>query len=151
MGKNTPVKSPFSLKLHHVGVVVRDIDKAVKRLESLGIGPFEAPPLPPVRATLYYRGKPSDSKVKILQARVGEINLELFQPVEGEDPWREFLDRKGEGIHHIAFAADDPFEEAAAFLEKGAYDLHSGRLPSGGGGIYLDLGVGDIIIELFKD
>ena len=87
MAADKSAKSPFK-KLVHVGVVVRDIEKTVERLESLGIGPFAEPPLPPVEASIYYRGKQSHSEVKILQTKIGEIELELFQPVSGEDPWR---------------------------------------------------------------
>ena len=149
MSTDNSEKSPFT-RLVHVGVVVRDMEKTVERLESMGIGPFAEPPLPPVMASIYYRGKQSNSEVKILQAKIGDIELELFQPVSGEDPWREFLDSKGEGIHHIAFGADDPFKASEGLIEKGAYVLHSGRLPDGGGGLYLELGAGDIIIELYK-
>jgi methylmalonyl-CoA/ethylmalonyl-CoA epimerase len=149
VAKNKFTKSSLS-KLVHIGVVVRDIDETVKRLESFGIGPFAAPPLPPVVPSLYYRGKPSHSEVKILQTKIGNVELELFQPVSGEDPWREFLDSKGEGIHHIAFESDDPFKTAEEFSKKGAYVLHSGKLPDGGGGVYIDLGAGNIILEIFK-
>lgn len=150
MAKSKPEKSVFS-KLVHIGVVVKDMDKTVKRLEALGMGPFAPPPLPPELPSIYYRGKQHNSEVKIMQAHVGGIELELFQPVSGMDPWREFLDAKGEGIHHIAFGSDDPFADADKLVAKGGIDvIHSGKLPDGGGGLYLDLGAGNIIVEIFK-
>ena len=143
-------KSPFSKKLIHLGVVVRDIDKAVKRLESLGIGPFRDEPPPPLMGKMLFRGKPYDPNIKVFKAKIGDIELELFENVEGESPWGEFLDSKGEGIHHIAFAADDIDNEVASLTEQGASILHSVRSKGGGGSDYLDLGVGGLIIELEK-
>ena len=43
--------------------------------------------------------------------------IELFEPVKGGSPWQEFLDSKGEGIHHIAFEVEN--------LEKIFQDLRS--------------------------
>jgi methylmalonyl-CoA/ethylmalonyl-CoA epimerase len=148
VAKGKSASTPFN-KLVHVGVVVRDIDKTVKRLEALGMGPFAPPPLPPVVPSIIYRGKQSHSEVKIMQTKIGGIELELFQPVSGQDPWREFLDAKGEGIHHIAFGPDDPFGAAEPLIEKGVDVIHSGKLPDGGGGLYLDLGAG-LIVELYR-
>jgi methylmalonyl-CoA/ethylmalonyl-CoA epimerase len=150
MMKNTTAKSPFS-KLLHVGIVVRDMDKAVERVESLGIGPFEAISLPPIGKRLF-RGKPYVGKVKGLIGKIGELEIELFQPVEGESPHKEFLDSKGEGIHHIAFGLDDVDDfdkEIAKLTEQGVGILLSGKW-QGGGSAYLDPGVGGIIFELMQ-
>ena len=105
----------------HVGVVVRDINKAAKRLESLGIGPFklfDASSLPPLADKRYFRGEPYQGKVKVMTAEMGNMKLELFQPLEGKSPWQEFLDDKGEGIHHIGFKMDDYDSDVARFTEK---------------------------------
>jgi len=147
MEKNTAVESPFS-RLIQVGVVVKDLDKAVERLSSLGIGPFTPMLLPP-DAEQWFRGKPLDAKFKISGARLGEIVLELIQPVEGESPHQEFLDSKGEGIQHIAFAVDDLDREVAKLTKQGvsvllSANLHDVRVA------YLDLGVCGLIIELIQ-
>ena len=68
-----------SWKLMQVGVVVRDMDKAVERLQSFGFGPFEARTLPPDREE-WYRGRPFLGKVKISMAELGDVQLELIQP-----------------------------------------------------------------------
>jgi catechol 2,3-dioxygenase-like lactoylglutathione lyase family enzyme len=147
MEKNTAVESPFS-KLIQVGVVVKDLDKAVERLLSLGIGPFTPMLLPP-DAEQWFRGKPLDAKFKISGARLGEIVLELIQPVEGESPHQEFLDSKGEGIQHIAFAVDDLDREVAKLTKQGVSVLLSANLRDVRVA-YLDLGVGGLIIELIQ-
>jgi methylmalonyl-CoA/ethylmalonyl-CoA epimerase len=147
MEKKTAVESPFS-RLIQVGVVVKDLDKAVERLSSLGIGPFTPMLLPP-DAEQWFRGKPLDAKFRISGARLGEIILELIQPVEGESPHQEFLDSKGEGIQHIAFAVDDLDREVAKLTKQGvsiqlSANLRDVRVA------YLDLGVGGLIIELIQ-
>ena len=147
MGKSRPAASPFS-KLIQVGVVVKDLDKTVERLSSLGIGPFTPMPLPP-DAEQWFRGKPLDAKFKISGAKLGEIVLELIQPVEGESPHQEFLDTKGEGIQHIAFAVDNLDQEVAKLTKKGVDVLLKANL----GNIrvaYLDLGIGGLVMELLQ-
>ncbi len=66
--------------------------------------------------------------------------------LHGEDPWREYVDSKGEGIHHVGFSVGDFDKEEARF--KGSDIIHSGKLPNGKGAEYLDLKVGGIILEL---
>ena len=151
MGENTKEISPFS-KLFQVGVVVRDLYKAIERLSSLGLGPFSDPTisLPPIIGEQLFRGKPLKAEVKLLSTKIGEIELELFEPVKGESPWQEFLDSKGEGIHHIAFLVDNIDEVVAKLTEQGADVILSTKTVGGGGGVYLDPGVGDIIIEFMQ-
>ena len=147
MEKNTKEESPFS-KLIQVGVVVRDMDKAIERLSSLGIGPFEPKILPPDREE-WFRDKPLDAKFKINGAMLGEVELELIQPVEGESPHREFLVSKGEGIQHIACAVSDLDNEVAKLTKRGVSVLLRAKW-QGGGVAYLDLGVAGLIIELIQ-
>jgi methylmalonyl-CoA/ethylmalonyl-CoA epimerase len=148
MGEKRVGKLPFS-NLEHVGVVVRDMDKAVEYLASLGIGPFE-PLADPALADKLFRGKPSDWKVKISLAKIGLVTLELIQPVEGKSASQEFLDKKGEGIQHIAFAVDDLDREIAELTKQGIEVVMSGKIP-GGKFAYLETDVpGGIIIELIQ-
>jgi catechol 2,3-dioxygenase-like lactoylglutathione lyase family enzyme len=148
MGKNTAAESPFS-KLVQVGVVVKDLEKTVERLMSLGIGPFTPMHIPP-DAEQWFRGKPLDAKFKISGAKLGEIVLELIQPVEGESPHQEFLDSQGEGIQHIAFAVDDLDREVAKLTKRGVSVLLSANLRNVRVA-YLDLGVGGLVIELIQE
>lgn len=148
MGKDTAVESPFS-RLIQVGVVVKDLDKAIERLMSLGIGPF-TPMTIPDDAEQWFRGKPLDAKFKISGARLGEIVLELIQPVEGKSPHQEFLDSKGEGIQHIAFAVDDLDREVARLMKQGVSVLLSANLRDVRVA-YLDLGAGGLVVELIQE
>ena len=138
-----------SWKIMQVGVVVRDMDKAIKRLESLGIGPFESMALPPDREE-WYRGQPRKVNVKISMAQVGDVQLELIEPLEGDSPHREFLDSKGEGVQHIMFSVEDFDKETARLTEGGAIELLRAKFPGGPELAYLDLNVGGIIVELVQ-
>ncbi len=152
MTKEKPVKSPFSKKLVHIGIVVGDAVKAIKRFESLGIGPFvpfDRTLMPPSIGDPLYRGKALPNVgCRAYVAKIGEIELELIEPFEEGNPWSDFLNEKGDGIEHIAFATNNDLEnEVARFTKNGASILLDTKW-QGGGSAYLDLGVGNIIIEL---
>ena len=144
--------SPFS-KVEHIGVVVRDMDKAVEYYESLGIGPFK-----PLRHKLLSQqmmlGKPVEPDsfaLKTRQARLGSIKVELLEPEKGESLWKEFLDTNGEGIMHLAFLVDDIDREEAKLVEKGLTVLYHVRFQTGGGSAYFDTReFGGVIIELVQ-
>ena len=111
-----------SWKLHHVGVVVSDMDKALEYYKSLGIATFEPEVTVETNsfADIMSYGKPADLiKLKIKMIKIGPVTLELIQPVEGESPQKEFLNSKGEGINHIAFTVDDLDKERTKLIEKG--------------------------------
>jgi len=148
MEKSTAAESPFS-KLIQVGVVVRDMDKAIERLSSLGIGPFEPKVLPPERKE-WFRGTPMYAEFNIQAARIGDVELELIQPVSGKSPHKEFLETKGEGIQHVMFAVDDFNKEVTRLTEEGVDELLRAKFPGGGGVAYLDLGAANFVIELVQ-
>jgi catechol 2,3-dioxygenase-like lactoylglutathione lyase family enzyme len=81
---------------------------------------------------------------------MGNIELELLQPLGGQSPYQEFLESKGEGIQHLTFAVDDLDKEVSKFIAQGVKVELSGRFQGGGGGDYLNLGVGGITICLFQ-
>jgi catechol 2,3-dioxygenase-like lactoylglutathione lyase family enzyme len=145
-------KSPFS-KVNQIGVVVRDMDRAVEYYQSLGIGPFE-----PLQNVIFvYKevlGKaidPDSIKLKIRIAKVGPVDLELIQPIEGESLWKEFLETRGEGINHLGFLVEDIDKEEAKLVAKGFTVLYRSRFKNGGGATYFDTGkIGGVLLELMK-
>ena len=144
MKKNNPGSQ--SWKLMQVGLVVGDMDKALKRFSALGFGPF-APKMLPPGAKQWIRGKPSHPEVKIYTTMIGEIELELCQPISGESPHQEFLDSKGEGIQHVMFAVDDLEKEIDRLTKQGATVLLKAVFDKGGLA-YLDLDASGFIVEL---
>ena len=137
-----------SWKLMQIGLVVRDMDKAIKRFSVLGFGPF-APKILPPGTKEWIRGKPSNVNVKVNATMVGEIELELCQPVSGESPHQEFLDSKGEGIQHVMFAVDDLEKEIDRLTKQGATVLLKAVFDKGGLA-YLDLDASGFIVELIQ-
>jgi len=145
-------KSIFS-NLHHVALVVRDMDKAIAHYQSLGIGPFEAPPVKAVSIKLYGKPIPTDYFTrKELMGPMGLINLQLIQPGKEESTWKEFLETRGEGVHHLGFFVDDIDKVEAEFAAKGFEIVISSRFQGGGGAAYIDIGkeTGGIMLELIQ-
>jgi catechol 2,3-dioxygenase-like lactoylglutathione lyase family enzyme len=144
-------KPPFS-NLGHVAVVVRDLDKVIEFYESFGIGPFESPNLINIEfKERRLRGQPIDinsNKVIEKSAKLGPLNIDLLQPV-GESFYKDFLDTKGEGIHHLSFGVDDVDKEEAKMVDKGLIVLYKSRYKIGGGVSYLETDkIGGLILEL---
>jgi methylmalonyl-CoA/ethylmalonyl-CoA epimerase len=143
-------KTTFS-RLVHVGVVVRYMAKAIERLTALGIGPFQPWILPP-DAKETYRGRPffPAERVAIQITRIGNVQLELLQPISGESPHQEFLDQKGEGIQHLGFIVEDLEEDVNRLTAAGSTVLLTSQFKGGGGVAYLDLDVAGLIVELVQ-
>ena len=69
----------------------------------------------------------------------------------GESPWQEFLDTKGEGVHHLGCIVDDIEKEEAGLKEKGIEIILTSRFKGGGGSCYADISqLGGILVELIQ-
>jgi len=143
-------KTTFSRPMH-IGMVVRDMDKAIERFKALGIGPFK-PRILPADARETYRGKPfvPAQRVAIQITQIGNMELELIQPISGESPHREFLAQKGEGVQHLGFFVDDLKEEVDRLTAAGSTVLLTSQFKGGGGVAYLDLDAAGLIVELVQ-
>jgi methylmalonyl-CoA/ethylmalonyl-CoA epimerase len=147
MSDSKSAKSTFS-NLWDMAVIVKDIDKTVKRLEALGIGPFEQPKTPAGGEGLFFQDKPLNSNSKALVARLGNIQLELIQPDDKPNPWSASLKSKGEGIHHLGFQVNDVEAEVNRLVKKGAEMTFFGKINGKIGAAYVDLKIGNIVFEL---
>ena len=78
-----------SLGLHHVGIVVADLDAAVARYRVLGFGEPERFAIP-------------EQKVNAAVFTAGPGYVELIQPTDPEGPIARYLAKRGEGMHHLA-------------------------------------------------
>ncbi len=114
-------KKSFS-KLHHVGVVVKDMDKAIAYLEKLGIGPFRGEGGKKSFSISFkgeLHGQPAAWTTTISNAKMGDVELELLEPTKGNQALKESLDKTGEGLHHIGFITDDLDAEIANLKKNG--------------------------------
>ena len=132
------------------GVVVEDLDRAVKYYSSLGIGPFQPLDLTRIERTVY--GKPAKGlRNRSRVAQMGSVQLELLQPVSGESVQKEFLDKRGEGINHLGFLVDDLEKEVDRLTAMGFTVISSVTYAGGGGVAYLDTDrIGGVVFELIQ-
>lgn len=96
----------------HVCLVVRDVERTAKMYtDLLGFGPFliRVIETPPSHALLH--GKPVSYVLKFGYARRGPLTFELVETVSGPTLYQEFLERHGEGIHHIGFRGAAPLDD----------------------------------------
>jgi len=92
--------------VQQVSIVVEDMDRAIGYYSSVfGIGPFRVIDIDLEGVLL--RGKPTSTTIKVAFAKSGPLQVELIQPVKGKNIYTEFLDSKGEGLHHLGFQVDD--------------------------------------------
>jgi catechol 2,3-dioxygenase-like lactoylglutathione lyase family enzyme len=125
-------------KLHHLCIVVKDIDKAQAYYESIGIAPWEAyPPL----AEYEELDVPSREGFSAMQYRIcnlPNIQLQLCQPSEHPSPQRIHLDTKGEGVFHIGFEVPDADAAEAKARQIGMTVKMRGRRKNRTGFTYYD-------------
>ena len=113
-------KNPKLPTLGQVGVVVKDIQKALKYYSSVfGIGPFDIYDFHPQRT--WVKGKEVvPIKLKLAMADMGPVKLELLQIIEGDElPHQDFLETHGEGLQHLGFYAENYDEWKMYAREKG--------------------------------
>lgn len=98
-----------------IGIIVRDVDSAVKFYEEkLGMGPWkvhylsgETPPFDDLK----FDGETMPCKVsKLAFLNAYGFEFELIEPI-ADTPYKTWLDEHGPGIHHIAVVTKDPYEE----------------------------------------
>jgi methylmalonyl-CoA/ethylmalonyl-CoA epimerase len=123
-----------------VGVLVRDIEKTARAwADFLGV---ETPEIRMTdeaqKARTRYRGKPSAARATLAFFDIGPgIQLELIEPTAEPSTWRDDLDRKGEGFHHLAFEIKGMKDKIARLGESGMGVLQTGEY-TGGRYAYID-------------
>jgi methylmalonyl-CoA/ethylmalonyl-CoA epimerase len=100
-------------KIDHIAIVVKDIDKAIKGYEEM----FGFKKLSKMEFGA------GDAIVAMI--KVGDITLELFQPVKEGSAFDKFLKEKGGGLHHISFLTDDIVKEIKNIKAKGRKMTHN--------------------------
>ncbi|MBN2099191.1 MAG: VOC family protein [Dehalococcoidia bacterium] len=107
-------------KLSHVGIVVRDMDKALDYYTGvLGLGPFTTEVYD--LQSFVYRGKRASARVKAAISNSGPVFVELVQVLEGETVHTEFLREKGEGLQHVAFLVRNLDEKLKDLAHSGIH------------------------------
>ena len=148
MQNNSSMNTSYP-RMWDAAVVVKDLEQARKRMEALGIGQFVQGGGPPEGAEgLFYRGKPLESDMRAFIMRIGNLSLEFIQPDNKPNPWRGFLDTRGEGIHHLGFRVQDVEKEVNRLVGLGAEVPFYGKINGKIGAAYVDLKIANLFIEL---
>jgi methylmalonyl-CoA/ethylmalonyl-CoA epimerase len=128
------------MKVDHVGIVVHDIQAALAVYEAaLGLTLEEVVEVP-------------DQKVKIAFLPVGDSNIELVQPTTDDSGVAKFLNRRGEGVHHVCFEVED-IETALARLRAHGVpliDRKPRQVPHGRVAFVHPKGMHGVLIELVQ-
>jgi methylmalonyl-CoA/ethylmalonyl-CoA epimerase len=136
-----------------IGVVVKDIEKSAKAYaEILGVPvPVWELTDPVEKAHTLYLGRSSSARAKLAFIQFPNLVVELIEPVGGPSTWQNFLETKGEGVHHIAFEVKDMDKRLAELKAKGVPLIQRGDY-TGGRYSYVDataqLG---LILELLEN
>lgn len=99
-------------KIEHLGIAVKDLAASEQIFTDL------------LGAAPYKREEVESEKVITSFFSVGESKIELLQATGDESPIAKFIESKGEGIHHIAFAVDDIQAEIDRLTELGYTMIH---------------------------
>ncbi|MEQ8339376.1 MAG: methylmalonyl-CoA epimerase [Cyclobacteriaceae bacterium] len=93
--------------IEHIGIAVKDLASAIGYYENvLGL-------------KCYKIEEVKDQKVKTAFFKVGETKIELLETTDPSGPIGKFIEKRGEGIHHIAFAVDDLQAQLKDASQKG--------------------------------
>lgn len=113
--------------IEHIGIAVKSLDEAIPFYEKV------------FGLECYAVEEVAEQKVKTAFFKVGQTKIELLESTDPEGPVGKFIEKKGEGVHHIAFAVKDLAQKLTAAQEagvqvidktprKGAEGLHIGFL-----------------------
>jgi methylmalonyl-CoA/ethylmalonyl-CoA epimerase len=128
--------TPFRT-LHHICIVVHDIEKSVAYYESIGIGPWlDYPPLDEF-TRLDVPNPDAFRALKYKLVNLDNVQLQLCQPPDLDCAQRRFLDSHGEGVFHLGFEADLD-AAAAAGADLGLTAFMRGQRDNGSGFLYFD-------------
>ena len=93
--------------IEHIGIAVKNLEEAKKYYEDvLGL-------------KCYAEEVVADQKVKTAFFKIGETKIELLEATSNESPVAKFIEKRGEGIHHIAFHSNDTNTSLKIAEEKG--------------------------------
>ncbi len=107
-------------RIDHIGIAVESLEKTIPfyrdvlELELLGIEEI------------------ASQKVRVAMFAIGSSRIELLEPTSPESPVAKAIEKRGLGVHHIAYAVDSVEAEIESFIEKGIRMIDTA--PRGGAG-----------------
>ena len=108
--------------IEHIGIAVANLDEAIHYWENV------------MGLKCYNIEEVKDQKVKTAFFKVGEVKIELLEPTSPESTIASFIEKKGQGVHHIAFAVENT-DEALADVEAAGVKLIDKQSRNGAEGL----------------
>jgi methylmalonyl-CoA/ethylmalonyl-CoA epimerase len=108
-------------KIDHIGIAVSDLESAVARYTVIIGNPPES-----------FEEVP-EQKVRVAMFSVGESRIELLQSTSPDSPIAKFIDKRGEGMHHVCFKVPDLQASLARLADEGL-EILPGAGGTGAGG-----------------
>ncbi|WP_020530049.1 methylmalonyl-CoA epimerase [Flexithrix dorotheae] len=93
--------------IEHIGIAVKDLEASIKYYEEI------------LGMKCYAIEEVKDQKVKTAFFKVGQTKIELLESTDPSGPIGKFIEKKGEGMHHIAFAVNEIEDKLQTVKEKG--------------------------------
>jgi methylmalonyl-CoA/ethylmalonyl-CoA epimerase len=93
-------------KIDHIGVAVPNLDEALTFYRAMGIEPSHIEEV-------------ASQKVKTAFLTIGDVHVELLEPTSPDSPIAKFLEKRGSGMHHIAYEVEDVNSSLAALKNAG--------------------------------
>ena len=93
--------------IEHIGIAVKSLDSAIPLYENL------------LGIKCYAIVEVVDQKVKTAFFKVGETKIELLESTDPTGPIGQFIEKRGEGVHHLAFATDNIVEDLKKLSNQG--------------------------------
>lgn len=94
-------------KINHIGIAVKSLENSIPFYrDQLGM-------------TFEGTEEVAEQKVRVAFLQIGESRIELLEPTSEDSPIAKFLEKKGEGVHHMAYEVDDVVATLADLKEKG--------------------------------
>jgi methylmalonyl-CoA epimerase len=130
-----------SCKIDHLGIAVRSLDQALRFYrDQLGL-------------EVAMRETVAQEKVNVAMLPVGEPRIELLEPSEPDSVIGKFIDKRGEGLHHIALKVPDLSASVEKLRASGARLLNEPRAGAGGH-LYVFVhpsSTGGVLLELIQE
>ncbi len=126
-------------KISHLGMAVKDLEEARNFYHKV----FRLDSSDPIIG--------GDGTIKVSMVKVGDVLIELLQPIGDEGVMAKFLEKKGEGFHHICYEVDDINAEIDSIKAEGIEVLGEPRPGAEGMSVFLHpRGTHGVLVELVE-
>jgi methylmalonyl-CoA/ethylmalonyl-CoA epimerase len=129
--------------IEHIGIAVKSLEVSIPLFEQM------------LGVNCYAIEEVAEQKVKTAFFKIGETKIELLESTDPEGPIGKFLEKKGEGVHHIAFATEDGLQKTLDELAGKGIQLIDKSPRKGAEGMNIAFlhpkSTGGILTELCED